>query len=64
MPVSNFVEREKEVQVLTLQREGFKKLASDPVVKASPTSVGSAGLIPGGQAKIPHASQPKNHKIH
>ena len=31
-----------------------------PVVKTLPTNVGGVGLIPGHEAKIPHASWPKN----
>ena len=34
-----------------------------PVVKTSPSNAGGAGLIPGQEAKIPHASEPKNQKI-
>ena len=31
-----------------------------PVVKISPSGVGGSGLIPGWEAKIPHALQPKS----
>ena len=34
-----------------------------PVVKTLPSSAGDAGLIPGGGAKITHASQPKSQNI-
>ena len=34
-----------------------------PVVKTSPSNAGGAGLIPGQEAKIPYASQPKNQNI-
>ena len=34
-----------------------------PVVKTSPSNAMGAGSIPGGGAKIPHASQPKNQNI-
>ena len=34
-----------------------------PVVKTLPTNVGGVGLIPGHEAKIPHASWPKNQNI-
>ena len=34
-----------------------------PVVKASPSNAGGAGLIPGRGAKIPHALWPKNQNI-
>ena len=34
-----------------------------PVVKTLPSSAGGAGSIPGGGAKIPHASQPKTHNV-
>ena len=34
-----------------------------PVVKTSPTSAGGRALIPGGGAKSPHASWPKNQNI-
>ena len=34
-----------------------------PVVKTSPSSAGGACSIPGGGAKIPHASGPKNQNI-
>ena len=30
------------------------------MVKTLPSSIGSAGLIPGWRAKIPHGSQPKS----
>ena len=33
-----------------------------PVVEISPSSSGSVGSIPGQEAKISHASQPKNPK--
>ena len=33
-----------------------------PVVKTSPSSAGGASSIPGQEAKIPHASGPKNEK--
>ena len=33
------------------------------MVKALSSSAGGAGLIPGREAKIPHASQPKNQNI-
>ena len=32
------------------------------MVRTSPFSAGSVGLIPGWAAKIPHASRPKNQK--
>ena len=34
-----------------------------PVVKTSPCNAGGAGLIPGWEGKIPHASQPKKQNI-
>ena len=34
-----------------------------PVVKTSPSKAGGAGSIPGGGAKIPHASWPKQGNI-
>ena len=33
------------------------------MVKTSPSNAGGVGSIPGGGAKIPHASQPKNQSI-
>ena len=33
-----------------------------PVVRTSPSNAGGVGLIPGGRAKIPHASWPKKRK--
>ena len=33
-----------------------------PVVKTSPSSAGGVGLIPGWEAKIPHASWQKKKK--
>ena len=33
-----------------------------PVVKTLPSSAGGAGSIPGGGARIPHASWPKKPK--
>ena len=34
-----------------------------PVVKTLPSNAGGAGSIPGGRAKIPHASRPKKQNI-
>ena len=34
-----------------------------PMIKTLPSNAGGAGSIPGGEAKIPHASQPKNQNI-
>ena len=34
-----------------------------PVVNTSPSSTGGVGLIPGWEAKIPHASRPKNQNV-
>ena len=33
------------------------------MVKTSPSNAGSAGSVPGGVAKIPHASWPKSQNI-
>ena len=33
------------------------------VVKTSPSNAGSANLIPGRRAKIPHALQPNNQNL-
>ena len=33
------------------------------MVKTSPSNAGDAGSIPGQEAKIPHASGPKNQNI-
>ena len=40
-----------------------RDFAGGPVVKTSPSNPGSAGSIPGWEAKIPHALQPKNQNI-
>ena len=34
-----------------------------PMVKTLPSNAGGMGLIPGGGAKIPHASRPQNQNI-
>ena len=33
------------------------------MVKPTPSNAGGAGLIPGREAEIPHASRPKNQNI-
>ena len=71
MPVSNFVERETKGKKSAgldfckgrVLKSWLGNFPGNPVVKTSPSSAGSAGLIPDGRAKIPHASQPKNHKV-
>ena len=43
-----------------LKKVGTGDFPGGPVVGTSPFSSGSAGLIPGQGAKIPHASQPRD----
>ena len=40
----------------------FWDLPGGPVIKASPSNVGGAGLIPGQGVKIPHVPQPKKQQ--
>ena len=42
------------------EREDF---AGGPVIKILPSNAGGMGLIPGREAKILHASQPKHQNI-
>ena len=42
---------------------GGGNLPGGPVVKTLPSNAGGAGSIPGGGARIPHASWPKNQNI-
>ena len=41
----------------------FRDFPGGPVVNTSPSNAGDAGLIPGQEAKNPHASQPRNQNI-
>ena len=49
------------------QHEGlkphFRDLPGNPVIKILPSNAGGMGLIPGWEAKILHASQPKHQNI-
>ena len=40
-----------------------KNEVGDPVAKTLPSNAEGRGLIPCGEAKIPHASWPKNQNI-
>ena len=44
----------------TVSRRKQRDFPGGPVVKTSPSNIGGAGLIPGREAKIPHALQPKS----
>ena len=48
---------------MILRIYSVRDFAGGPVAKTSPSNAGSAGLIPGRGAKIPHASRPKNQHI-
>ena len=41
----------------------LREFPGGPVVKTSPSNAGGVGSIPGWEAKIPHASQPKKQII-
>ena len=52
------------LNLLFFQNQMSKRdFPSGPVVKASPSSAGGAGLIPGWGARIPHVSWPKDQNI-
>ena len=44
----------------TVSRRKQRDFPGGPVVKTSPSNIGGAGSIPGWEAKIPHALQPKS----
>ena len=48
---------------LYFNNNSFRDFPGGPVVKNQPSSAGVAGLIPGWEAKIPHASWPENKNI-
>ena len=48
---------------LLIQKPKGRDFPGCPVVKTSPSNAGGVGSIPGGVAKIPHASWPKNQNI-
>ena len=54
-----------ETTFLVLLSNSFMGLpcGSSPVVKTLPSNVGGEGSIPGQEAKIPHATWPKNQSI-
>ena len=41
----------------------FRDFPGRPVIKTLPSNAGGVGSIPGQEAKIPHASWPKNQNI-
>ena len=41
----------------------YRDLPRSPVVRTSPSNAAGVGSIPGQEAKIPHASWPKNQNI-
>ena len=41
----------------------YRDFSGDPVVKSSLANAGDMSSIPGQEAKIPHASRPKNPNI-
>ena len=49
---------EKKIRII-----GKGDFPGSPVVETSPFNVGGASLIPGGEARIPHASPPRNKNI-
>ena len=44
----------------TVSRRKQRDFPGGPLVKTSPSNIGGAGSIPGREAKIPHALQPKS----
>ena len=50
-------------EIPRVQEGEVRDFSGGSVVKTSPSNAGGAGLIPGQEAKIPHASEPKNQKI-
>ena len=48
---------------LQWHQTGYQDFPGGPVVKTLPSIAGSAGSIPGQEAKIPHALWPKNQNI-
>ena len=51
---------------LTAVSDVYQSLSDRPIVKTLSSKASGCGSVPGGQAKIPHASRPKepqtNHK--
>ena len=48
---------------LLLRVHGFGDFPGSPVVKILPSDAGGEGSLPGREAKIPHASWPKNQNV-
>ena len=46
-----------------LEKSKSEDFPDSPVVRTSPANAEGAGLLPGGGAKIPHASGPKDQNI-
>ena len=52
----------KRLIITNVIKDVERNFPGGPVVKTSPSNVGSAGSIPGWGAKIPHALRPKYQK--
>ena len=61
--LTHFQMRKSRVKGMHSFKSYLRDVPGSPVVKTSPSNAGGAGLIPGGGAKIPHASWPKNQNI-
>jgi len=55
--------RKASCQAYTTVNQKKGGFPGGPVVKTLPSNAGGVGVIPGQEAKIPHASQPKNQNI-
>ena len=45
------------------KKENWEDFSGGPVAESSPPNAGGVSLIPGQEAKIPHASGPNNQNI-
>ena len=61
MCFGDIIIRTRDAQTTEVKKTKHQEwLHGGPVVKTSPSNAGDVGSIPGGEAKIPHASWPKN----
>ena len=64
MCFGDIIIRTRDAQTTEVKKTKHQEwLHGGPVVKTSPSNAGDVGSIPGGEAKIPHASWPKNQNI-
>ena len=61
-PFCLFLMQAKESSLL-LRVHGFGDFPGSPVVKILPSDAGGEGSLPDREAKIPHASWPKNQNV-